>query len=169
MDCSPPGSSVHEDSPSKNTGLGCHALLQKNLPNPGIRPRSPASQADSLPAEPPGKPENTGVGSLCLLQQIFPNPGIKPGSPALQADSLPTELSGMGGRYKREGIHVYLWLIHGEVSQTTTKVCKAIILQSKNKLNEKEKCKPWNSWVSCHSQTTVRWGLRMDTFNWKAR
>ena len=28
MDCSPPGSSVHGDSPSKNTGVGCHALLQ---------------------------------------------------------------------------------------------------------------------------------------------
>ena len=28
MDCSPPGSSVHGDSPGKNTGLGCHAFLQ---------------------------------------------------------------------------------------------------------------------------------------------
>ena len=27
-----------------------------DLPNPGIKPRSPASQADSLPSEPPGKP-----------------------------------------------------------------------------------------------------------------
>ena len=27
MDCSPPGSSVHEDSPGKNTGVGYHALL----------------------------------------------------------------------------------------------------------------------------------------------
>ena len=28
MDYSPPGSSVHGDSPGKNTGVGCHALLQ---------------------------------------------------------------------------------------------------------------------------------------------
>ena len=28
MDCSPPGSSVHGDSPCKNTGVGCHSLLQ---------------------------------------------------------------------------------------------------------------------------------------------
>ena len=28
MDCSPPGCSVHWDSPGKNTGVGCHALLQ---------------------------------------------------------------------------------------------------------------------------------------------
>ena len=27
-----------------------------DLPNPGIEPRSPALQADSLPTEPPGKP-----------------------------------------------------------------------------------------------------------------
>ena len=28
-----------------------------NLPDPGIKPRSPALQVDSLPAEPPGKPQ----------------------------------------------------------------------------------------------------------------
>ena len=28
MDCSPSGSSVHGDSPGKNTSVGCHALLQ---------------------------------------------------------------------------------------------------------------------------------------------
>ena len=42
-----------------------------DLPNPGMEPRSPALQADSLPAEPQGKPWNTGVGSLSLLQGIF--------------------------------------------------------------------------------------------------
>ena len=41
-------------------------------PNPGIEPRSPALQADSLPAEPQGKPKNIGMGSLSLLQRIFP-------------------------------------------------------------------------------------------------
>ena len=46
--------------------------FSRNLPNPGIAPRSPALQTDSLPAEPPGKPKNTGVGSLSLLQRIFP-------------------------------------------------------------------------------------------------
>ena len=43
-----------------------------DLPNLGIKPRSPTLQADSLPAEPPGKPKNTGVSSLYLLQGIFP-------------------------------------------------------------------------------------------------
>ena len=39
--CSPPGSSVHGDSPGKNAGVDSHSLLQ-DLPNPGIKPRSPA-------------------------------------------------------------------------------------------------------------------------------
>ena len=32
MDCSPPGSSVHGDSPGKNNGVGYHALLQGVFP-----------------------------------------------------------------------------------------------------------------------------------------
>ena len=31
--------------PGKNTGTGCHFLLQGNLPNPGIEPVSPAASA----------------------------------------------------------------------------------------------------------------------------
>ena len=40
MDCSLPGFSVHGDSPGKNTGMDCHALLQGIFPtqesNPGL-------------------------------------------------------------------------------------------------------------------------------------
>ena len=40
MDCSPPGSSIHEILPGRNTGVGCHALLQGILPtqrsDPGL-------------------------------------------------------------------------------------------------------------------------------------
>ena len=32
----PPGSSVHGDSPGKNTGVGCHALLQGIFPTQGL-------------------------------------------------------------------------------------------------------------------------------------
>ena len=32
IDCSPPGFSVHGDSPGKSTGVGCHALLQGSSP-----------------------------------------------------------------------------------------------------------------------------------------
>ena len=53
-DCSLPSSSVH--------GILQARILEwvaipfsKDLPNPGVEPRSLALQADSLPAEPPGK------------------------------------------------------------------------------------------------------------------
>jgi len=42
-----------------------------DLLNPGIEPRSPTLQADSLLSEPLGKPKNTGVDSISLLQGIF--------------------------------------------------------------------------------------------------
>ena len=50
------------NSVGKNTGVGCHSLLpgifpvQGLNPNPGIEPRSPALQADSLPSALTGKP-----------------------------------------------------------------------------------------------------------------
>ena len=43
-----------------------------DLPNPGIKPRSPMLQADSSLSEPPGNLKNTEVGSLTLLQGIVP-------------------------------------------------------------------------------------------------
>ena len=46
--------------------------LPGKLPDSGIELGSPALQADSLPAKPPGKTENTRVGSPSLLQGIFP-------------------------------------------------------------------------------------------------
>ena len=39
------------DFPGKITGVNCHFLLQWHLPDPGIEPRSPAWQADSLLTE----------------------------------------------------------------------------------------------------------------------
>jgi len=51
-----------------------HGILQVRivewvacLPNPGIKPRPPTLQADSLPGEQQGKPKNTGVGRVSLL------------------------------------------------------------------------------------------------------
>ena len=40
------------NSPGQNTGMDC---FPGDLPNPGIEPRSPTLQMDSLPAEPQGK------------------------------------------------------------------------------------------------------------------
>ena len=45
--------------------------FSRDLSNPGIEPRSPTLQVDSLQGEPQGKPKNSGVGSLSLLQWVF--------------------------------------------------------------------------------------------------
>ena len=42
------------DSLGKNTGVGCH--FPSDLPNPGIKPESPALAGRCFTAEPPGKP-----------------------------------------------------------------------------------------------------------------
>ena len=72
------------------SGLPCHP--PGDLPNPGIEPRSPVLQVDSLPSEPPGKPMKSGVGSI-LSPRDVPDPRIEPESSALQTDSL-SALSG---------------------------------------------------------------------------
>ena len=54
-------------------------FFSRAFPNPGVKPRSPTLQADSLPAEPQGKPKDTEVGSLSLLQQIFLTQELKLG------------------------------------------------------------------------------------------
>ena len=41
MNCGLPGSFVHGDSPSKNTGVGCHSLLQEIFPVQGSNPCFP--------------------------------------------------------------------------------------------------------------------------------
>ena len=61
MDCGPPGSSVH--------GILHARILQwvanpfsRGSSDPGIKPGSPALQADSLPSEPPGKARVVTIG-----------------------------------------------------------------------------------------------------------
>ena len=38
IDCSPPGSSVHEDFPGKNIGVGCHSLIYGIFLTQGLNP-----------------------------------------------------------------------------------------------------------------------------------
>ena len=52
MDCSPPGSSVHGDSPGKNTGVGCYALLQGIFLTQGLNLHLLHWWVHSLPLEP---------------------------------------------------------------------------------------------------------------------
>ena len=64
MNCSLPGSSVHEILQARILEWLVISFSQRDLPNPGNEPRSPTLQADSLPAELPGKPR-------CFLFPFF--------------------------------------------------------------------------------------------------
>ena len=97
MDYSPPGGLVHGDFLGKNTGVGCHALLQGIFPTQGLNP-GPSMHADSLPSEPLGKPKNTGMGSLSLLQRIFPTQLLNRG--LLHCRQILCQLSYQGRPYK---------------------------------------------------------------------
>ena len=57
MDCNP----RTRNSPGKNTGVDSHFLLQGIFLAQGLKPGSPALQADSLLPEPPGKVRNSDV------------------------------------------------------------------------------------------------------------
>ena len=54
LNCGPPGSSVHGILQAMRSGLPFPP--RGDLPDPGIKRRSPALQADSLASEPPGNP-----------------------------------------------------------------------------------------------------------------
>ena len=64
------------DSPGKNTGVDCHALLQGIFPTQESNPRLPHCRRILLPFEPPGKPKNTEVGSLGKLCWTYEPTGV---------------------------------------------------------------------------------------------
>ena len=59
------------NSPGKNTGVGCHFLLQRNLPNPGIEPVSPALAGIFFTTESPGKPGSEHTLCLSMVMPMF--------------------------------------------------------------------------------------------------
>ena len=56
------------DSLGKNIGVLEYFPSRGDLPNPGIKPWSPALQADSLPTELPGKLPGNSRNSLYILE-----------------------------------------------------------------------------------------------------
>ena len=71
----------------------------------------------------------------------------------------------LGGRFKREGTYVYLWLIHVDVWHKPTQYCKAIILQLK--INKFQKAR-WVSWffttVYLRGLVYEEWDFRSGSF-----
>ena len=68
MNYSPPGSSVHGDSPGKNTGVGCHALLQGIFPTQGLNPGLLHCRQIFYSLSHPGKPHMyTYIGIYIII------------------------------------------------------------------------------------------------------
>ena len=57
VDCSPPGSSVHGVIPARILQWVALFLLQGNIPDPGIKPESPALTGRFFTTETPGTPQ----------------------------------------------------------------------------------------------------------------
>ena len=135
------------DSPSKNTGVGCHFLLQC------MKVKSESEVAQSCPtlSNPmdcrlPGSSIH-GIFRARVLEwgaiafselALGPEWTIKKqiaSGKLLYNTRSPAQCSvmtyRMGRRLKREGIYVYLWLIHIVLWQKPTQHCKAINIQWK--------------------------------------
>ena len=102
-----------------------------DLLNPGIKPESPALQADALTPEPAGKPlkylfeplfwgergKNTGVGCHSLLQEIFLTQGLNPGLPHCRQTLY--RLSHLGSR-----LHLYDILGNAKLNRKQISDCQ---------------------------------------------
>ena len=69
MGCSPPAPLW--DFPGKKTEVGCNFLLQRIVPDPGIEPRFPALQENSLLSDTGGKYRSSWHSFLCFLHHCF--------------------------------------------------------------------------------------------------
>ena len=92
IDCNLPGSSLHGDSPGKNTGVGCHALLQAIFPTQGSNPGLPYCRQSLYHLSHQGSPRILERVAYPFSRGLL-YPGIELESPALQADSSQAELS----------------------------------------------------------------------------
>ena len=133
MDCYPAGSSLHGNSPGRNTRLGCHVLLPGMFPTQGLNLHLLCLlhwQADSLPLAPSGKPitwnsivkvfQNRIVSILfthseaklhCCVR-LFCSPM---GCGLLCPWDFPGENTGVGCRFLLQGLFPTLHPLHWQV------------------------------------------------------
>ena len=148
----------HPDYPWNSSGQNIFPSPGDH-PNPGIEPRSPPLQLNSLPAEPQGKPKNIGVGSLSLLQEMFPTQESNQG--LLHCRQILYQLSYQGSPHKiiklrqsfdltcimltdlpRKDISIVIWnlvpsCLHEEMIRTVNTLSPYSVLPS---------APPWRDW-----------------------
>ena len=90
MDYSPPGSSVHGDSPGKNTGVSCHVLLQGIFPTQGSNSGLPLCRQILYQLSYQGSPRIL-EWVVYSFSRGSSQPRCQTDPVALQVDSLPSE------------------------------------------------------------------------------
>ena len=117
-----------EVSTGKNTGVGCHAVLQGIFPIQGSNPGLPHCGWVLYLLN--------HLGSSRILEWVaylspgdLPDPGIKLGSPALQADSLPFELPGKPKNTGAGSLSLLHWVFPTQESNWDLLHCRWILCQ----------------------------------------
>ena len=130
MNCGPPGSSVHVDSPGRNTGVSCHALLQGIFPTQRLNPGLLHCRWIPYCLSHQGSPRIL-YGLSILLQEIVPTQELNRGllhcrrilyQLSYQGSSLYT-LSALKFLYTNfpiRAVYKYLTLNNGETVETVS-------------------------------------------------
>ena len=114
MDCSPPGSSVHGDSPGKNTGVGCRAVLREFFPTQGSNPGLPHCRQILYHISHQG----SSVFPL-RLQYLFPPQHYTIASRLTPSTIMPIQRRSRIEVSKRSGISVWFVCWHIPCAQNT--------------------------------------------------
>ena len=108
MDCSPPGSSVHGNSPGKNTGMGCHALLQGIFPTQGLNSGLPHCRWIFYHLSHQGSPKEATrrayLRLLIFLLEIL--------IPACESSSLTFPMMYSAYKLNKQGDNIQPWCTH---------------------------------------------------------
>ena len=132
IDCSPPGFSVHGDSPGKNIGVDYHALLWVIFPTQGSNPGLPLSRWILYRLSHQGSP----VYAWHTRKQLLLYLKWKTNKNLLYSTGNSAQCyvaAWMGGGFGGEGIHVYAWLSPFTVHLKLSHHCLLAISQYKIK------------------------------------
>ena len=137
MDYSLPSSSVHGNSSGKNTGVGCHVLLQRIFPTWGLNPGLLHCSQILYHLSHQGSPR-----ILVWVAYPFSRGSSWLRSPTLQVDSLPFEPP---GKSKNSGVSS-LSLLQGIFLTRGLLHCRWILYQLSYQGSPKNYDKPWISY-----------------------
>ena len=109
MDCSPPGCPVHGDSPGKNTGGGCHVLLQMRNTQFSLVAQSCLTLCDLRDCSTTGFPVHHQLSELAQTYVHRVGDAIQPSHP-LSFPTLPASVLPSIRVFSNESVLCIRWL-----------------------------------------------------------